>query len=196
MFFNYDLNFDIPMLIWLILYTYGIFFWLFKLKNRLIQAFYVIFVTGIFVYSGVGASLEGVYPDYYLYYCGYMGVFSLCSFLFINKDENVFDVNYSKLISDLFDRIGTPIIILYILISFAYLIHPEMLLNKLFSPPKPDIGEALSLFLNSEEPQDGLTRFFTFTKNLLLPFFIISLYKYKNQPIVLSLIWFVPVYIT
>lgn len=71
--------------------------------------------------------------------------------------------------------------------SVSTLVYPENKLLNLISPPKPDVI-AMLIERYQEDGPDTFTQIINLTKQILYPFFIFSLYKYRSQILKLSII--------
>lgn len=132
----------------------------------------------LFIYSGAGGALKSTNPDYTFFYVSYIFI------LAITIRVSSFSVDYKRdniPLTNFVDRQGDKFIFVYFALILATFIYPEFKLKNLISPPPP----ILAGFDFEEEGNNysggAISSLIYFLRSFILPFFYISLYKYRNK---------------
>jgi hypothetical protein len=155
-------------------------------------------LTGLLLYSGVGAAYPEVPWTYLLYYFTFAFFFVLAFKFFC-----IFFLGVSRhagrVLPKVFDHIDRSsawnvIIWVYIGLHFLPLLYPDIRIQQLLSPPAPDLISVLVRQWEKQEPGVFL-RLLDYVKILFSPFFYISLYRYRNNISRILLIFMTLVYV-
>ena len=172
------------------------FLWLRKRHSKLEKFYFLSVLIMVFIYCGAGAGWSETPTEYLIIYIVYMFVLGVTCHHFIERDKSKLNEtseknnNFVKL-ERIINKYGKPVIILYILIPLMQLALSGKIHN-LISPPSVDLKSALDNVGNASTAFDSL---FYYLRQLLLPFYILSLYKYKDQIGKLSFALLFPLYI-
>lgn len=163
-----------------------------SVKGTIKKACIALLTFSLFFYSGIGISILNDYHLYTMYYVVYFVFFvgSIKHFSFIKL--RFATVSEGKLFSFI-DKYGLTIIFFYVFISIFDLVYPENRLTNLIHPPVMDrslVDERATGVVSRTSIQILLL----FVKNVLMPFYFFSLYKYKNDVVKLFLCIFLPLY--
>jgi hypothetical protein len=189
-----DYTFSLPILFYILFCTFGLFYLLIKRTEvKLKKYFLLVFCVSFFVYSGLGASILEDNGRYLFYYSIYTIVLVFSLYLFRNKSLN-FKMD-DNLISSFFERRSDLFILIYTSLMLLLLIFPENKLYTLISPPSIDISGVMGN-VTREESQDLFTSLVITIKNIVFPFYFLSLTKYAKKPLYLFIIILVPLYIS
>ena len=143
-----------------------------------IKLFYFLFYSLLFVYCGIGGSLDTVPYQYRLYYIGYVVLFTAVSYFLWSK-TNKKSVNpiYQDRLESFIERYGKAFILIYLFLNLFSLIYPEFRLTTLFHPPTPDIQQRLEFY----KDEDAIPNPLAPIRILVGPFFYWALYNYRKQ---------------
>lgn len=158
-------------------------------KDLFSRFFYVLIFSTFFLYTGVGGAIDGVTLNYVFYYIIYILAVYIGLRLSIKNKPIIgtlcvegFINNYAKII-----------ICLYVSFTCIDLFIPENRLINLISPPAPDLR---SVFYQRFETPSTVDSIIEFIKNLLLPFFYLSLYSFRYKPWKMVILLFFVMYVT
>lgn len=169
--------------------------WVLNIKNRRIKIWYVLLALFLFIYSGIGGSIEEVPSDYTTYYIIYVVTLGFSLFLFSKKRIKRDNAQQDTTILYYIDKYGSQIVLCYILFLLFDLAYPVQKLQLLINPPTPSLeGLHYSTFVEKES-KDVITNTIYLIRNFLQPFFYLSLYKYRKNIIIVILLLLIPVYI-
>jgi hypothetical protein len=177
--------FNIPQFIGIILGTLLVFSWIFFLRKHWENKIaYLIIVSFILLYSGIGGSLKQVSKEYVIYYFIYIFILSFSLYLFKGKDKKTHYVDSNKL-NGFIERYAQHIILLYIFLHILDLCVPSFVLYRIFNPPSPDVIAALKESLQHLKQTNFIASTNYYILQLLTPFYLVCLYKYRHK-----IIWF------
>jgi hypothetical protein len=153
------------------------------LKTTYHKYIYSLFVFGLFFYSGIGVTYRNVPTIFIFYYLFFLIVFSF-SFLNFQMLLNKFNLIVHYKIDNKFNnfynsKIPSYIIYIYIFTFLFPLIYPEFRILDLFNPVMKDLGEVLNESINKNI--DFISKIVNYVKLLIMPFFYISLYKFRRN---------------
>lgn len=187
-----DYTFSYSTFIFLFVFTFGLFYLVAqKIENKFKRYFIYTFCLSFFVYSGLGTAIlddNGRYLFYYLVYC-----LTLVLSIFLFRNKTIRFKMEDEMISSFIDRKANVFIVIYIFIAFIQLLLPENKLHFLLSPPSIDITGVMDI-VTREEANDMFTSITMLVKNIIFPFFFLSLTKYAKQPIKLLFLILMPLY--
>lgn len=189
--------FDVETLLICIIGTVIIFFWLFKYKEKKARIFFLFFVLMYLIYSGIGASLPGVSPEYISYYfifsfCISIGVF--CSLKCIKNNNKTIKKSWCDFLSYFINKYGNGVFVIYFILLLFPLIYPEFKLPNLIHPPAPDVISMLREKFNSDEGSILITIVKTL-KSIIYPFYLLCLYRLRLHILKLCIAVIFPYYI-
>lgn len=176
-----------------IVITFFSFCWVFWLKEFKDKVFFLLIAFFIFIYSGLGGSLEEAnseYLNYFLIYIVILGIiikFSEFGVSFTDKD----DVLFRKYLSGRANKI----MFIYFLVALLTLVFPEPIIYRLLAPPQPDVYAALEARF-SEEDQGLIASMLKLLQLFMTPFFYWALFKYRNSILKVSFFLFLNLYIS
>lgn len=175
------------------------FLWLKRRSSRLEQLYYIFFIVFVFVYSGVGSGWADTPSEYLFKYCVYIFVLGFVCQITIGKDRCNLEPSTSEkkkrlLIMRLISNYGRAIILVYILIPLLSLVLAGKVEN-LISPPSLNLQDALDAG-NNGGSKGMVDSILYYVHQLILPFYLLSLYKYKDDILKLSVALIAPLYIT
>lgn len=176
-------------LFYIVLFTTIIFSWLFRYKDKKARIFFLFFAGMYLIYSGIGGALDDVDSSYVFYYVVFTLFISIGVFIGLkSKHKNkVPQKDWSFFLDYFINKYATYIITLYYIICISTLIYPENKIMNLISPPRPDVI-AMLVERYQEDGPDTFTQIINLIKQIIYPFFIFSLYKYRSQILKLSII--------
>lgn len=191
--------FELNSLLIIICGTFAIYSWVFFVKDRLAKYFFMFFILMFLLYSGIGGALENTVPEYITYYF----VFSICisigiglGFRCIHKARrNNRYRSWYAFLNYFMDKYAKKIVIAYLLLHFVNLLYPEFKLLNLIHPPSPDVISVLGERYQREAQSTFFSSIIYSLDNLLYPFFLFSLYRYRKKTILLCAILFGKYYI-
>ena len=177
-----------------LLFTFLPFMWLRKEASWLTKFYFIGIICLIFVYSGVGAGWEDTPSEYLVLYCVYMVVLGLTCKITVygkkksfNRRENVSSNGLESFIS----RYGGIFIFMYIFIPFLQLLLQGNILN-IVHPPSMSLQDAVEG--RYETSRSFLESVFWYLSQLILPFYVVCLYKYRNNIAKLAFALLIPLY--
>jgi hypothetical protein len=141
-------------------------------------------ISGVFIYSGVGAAYREVPRAYLLYYFGFILSLSISFFFFVavlggmsRKAGNVLNQALSGI-----DRQRGWNIIIFASLFFYFipLLYPEFRLHEFFNPHFPDLQTAFMERFQVAEINIFL-KLIDYLRILIAPFFFIALYKHRKS---------------
>lgn len=188
---EYEVSYSTLILVFL--FTFGIFYPIFrKAKSAFKKTFISLFVISYFIYSGVGISILNDEGQYLFFYVFYTIVLAISFYVFRNKTFK-FSIDDLR-IEHILNKYGLFFIVGYNLIYLSLLVFPEFKLFNLFSPPRVDASVMMDAIQGKEEtPLVGIVNVFL---NILLPFYYMSLIRFKNKQFVLLFLLVLPTYIS
>lgn len=142
------------------------------------------FISGLCLYSGVGGASSEV-PTYYLVYYFAILVAFVVSFkvfcVFLYQPSR----NLSSVLSKVFSTVDRAVawrMVIWITIGLhlLLLIYPEFRLHLLFAPPAPDLVTFWARQWAGEQV-DAFSKILEYLRLLLMPFFYVALYRYRNR---------------
>lgn len=194
-----DLSFVWLRFFLVLFFTIVSFAWLRRRKSSMEKFYFLFILFLIFIYSGVGAGWEKTPYDYSYIYVIYIMVFGIVCYATTKhnkrnqKQSTIEIVRYNK-VDGFINKYGRLFVILYVIIPFISLILEGKILN-LISPPSLNLSEAIEGRFDSGTSNGGLiSSILYYIQNLDLPFYLLSLYKYRNDIFKLSLALLLPLY--
>lgn len=169
------------------------------IRNRSDRTF-VIYITIIYVffyfYTTIGASIQNVSKLYFQYYLIYFIIFVISLLVLIKpkRFRKVVDEKINNYFNNFINKYSKRIVFLYLFLSILTLVIPEFKLLNLINPPSPNLMLQLTNIQTNEMSSSFILKIIFYFKILISPFFYISLYKYRNKPLLLFLIIFSPLY--
>lgn len=141
-------------------------------------------VSGLLLYSGLGAAYPEV-PAYYLvFYFGFLLAFVL-AFIFFSTILVRTSQHAGHKISEALAEIDHSIVWPYLIITYLFLhlvplFYPQLRLHLLVAPPSPDL---LANFTEQFEYKqiDIILKIANYARLLMAPFFLVALYRYRNH---------------
>lgn len=176
------LNLDYKVLAIVITTTILFFSWIRKVENITQRVWYSLLVFFLLIYSGIGTSIEGANLNYLYFYYIYIFTLSVTIYYQYKKYKNqLFKTTIDdKKILLFIDNYGQFIINLYIILNIFDLLYPNFKLHLLVSPPLPSLDNHFNKYIDDVN-LDPISHSFYIFKQFLLPFFYLSLYKYRNN---------------
>lgn len=152
-----------------------------------------IFVSLLFIYSGLGASFSMVPFEYIIFYFIYI-IFFLYFFSKIAFKKFVpvkVEFKYEQKLDHYFsNKNSTKVIVLFLTLSLFNNLYPDFNILSFFSFKKPqlifDVSEGLK--------RDFIQTLLFYITYLLQPFYFIALYKYRQKPLKFFILLFLPLY--
>lgn len=187
---DYEISYS--TLIFVFLFTFGIFYPIFKIaETSFKKVFIFLFVLSYFIYSGIGISILKDNGQYLFFYVFYTIILALFFYLFRNKTMKISinDVRVEYIIY----KFGVYFIVIYNLFFLSLLIFPEFKLLNLFVPPAVDVSSVMEGIQGKKE--DVWYTIVTVFLNILVPFYYMSLVRFKKRPLVLLFLLVLPIYI-
>lgn len=158
----------------------------------------VFFVAGYVFYAGYCIGEDAIPNDYTWMYFVFLFIFC-ASYNFsykllhgVGRDSGTY---FGDFLRKTFDRrVNFIIISSYLLLSIAPLFYPEFRIIQLFNPPTPDLAKAFGM--RFEEVNNGVfIGLALLMKQLITPFFYISLYNSSRRILIPFLVLSVVFYI-
>lgn len=188
-------EFDYTRLLIIAIITIISFKWIRSLGNTRIKTWYFLLGLFIFIYSGIGGAIKEVPNDYTVYYCVYVVVLGLFLCHFNRKNKHIVDASRNWILTAYIDKFGKSIILLYFVLLLFDLIYPVFKLQLLVSPPSPSLeGLHYTTFVEGNN-MDFISAIIYNAKNIVQPFFYLSLYKYRKNIFRVLVLLLIPVYI-
>lgn len=183
--------FEVDKLILIIIGTLVCFSWVFKYPNRIAKYFFFFMILLYLIYSGIGGALKDVSDEYLIFYF----IFTICISLGIRFGLKVVKsssytswIRWDNYLDYFINYKAKNIIIIYYCIKLLDLIFPEFKLLNLLYPPTPDLAAVMDVRYNALENSSVVSTILLFMSQLLYPFFLLALFKYRKQTLKLSLI--------
>ena len=178
------------------LFTILPFLWLKRQKSALIKFYYIVILAFIFVYSGIGAAWRGTPVGYLPKYCIYMTVLGMvCRIVTKGKKKTSLtnDIRYSDTLDFVINRYGKFIVILYVSIPLIRLLVAGKIFN-IFSPPSLSLTDAIDGRFDGVVQMGFIESVLYYIQELMLPFYLVCLYQYRNDIGKLSFFILAPFY--
>ena len=173
----------------LLIVTFASFWWVFSYKDKLLRAIIVLFLLFFYMYCGFGVVYsDKTCADYELTYVIYVITLSLSFIFFLKKNIGIKSTNRITRFSF---RWATVIVFFYLFIKILPLIEEGKLIN-LISPPPPLLNDMVADTDFSESLVSSISQTID---NFVCLFYYIALYKYVKNPVLLSVLILLPVYI-
>lgn len=142
------------------------------------------------IYSGIGGAMKDVTSTYIGYYIIFTASISLGILLGLNSTKRNYRNSkweeWNSFLNYFIESKSIKIISIYYVIILLDLIVPEFKLLNLIHPPSPDLRSVFDARYNGPEETYVTTSLLTFARQLLYPFFLLSLYKYRYKTIKLT----------
>ncbi|HML70031.1 MAG TPA: hypothetical protein PKA78_01550 [Macellibacteroides fermentans] len=177
------------------------FSWVYKIQTFKVKIWYSLLAAFILIYSGIGGAIKTVNSNYTFYYIVYIIVLSLTLKYFYKKNhlaDNILITRYKNtdtLLTKWIDKNGNKFIILYFAMLLFDLVYPIFRLQLLINPPSPSLEDLHYKTFVLGNTKDSISQIVYLLQQFVVPFFYLSLYKYRNstfKPLILLLL---PVYI-
>ncbi len=146
------------------------------------RTFLVGTLSGLSIYSGIGAAYPEIPWVYMVYYFGFLTAV-IFGYKFFCVCFQGLSRRVGRLRPILFAKVDTAplwggVIWLYLILHLVPLIYPEFRLHLLFSPPSPDLTSVFaSRWIGNEA---GLVqKLLEYAKLLTAPFFYVALFRYR-----------------
>lgn len=190
LYMDYEISYS--TLIFIFLFTFGLFYPIFKIaKTAFKKVFIFLFVLSYFIYSGIGISILNDNGQYLFFYVFYTFVLSL-SFYFYRKKTIKIPIDDIK-VENIINKYGLFFVVSYNLIFVSLLVFPEFKLLNLISPPSVDASSMMEGIQGKKEaPWVSIVNVFL---NILVPFYYMSLVRFKKRPFLLLILLVLPIYI-
>lgn len=185
-----QLNFNISLFVVIFFVTLLPFFWIRK-EDAKGKIFFLLIIFFIFLYSGIGGSLQEANHEYVIYYAAYCFVLGLT--MKVSKIKFNFTKQNDIIFSKYINKRGEIIIISYTFLGILSLIFPEVIIGRLISPPAPDVVQSLNMRIINKDP-GIIANIVDLLQTLLLPFYYWALRKYKSI-IKVAIIMFFNIYV-
>jgi len=145
------------------------------LKNPLERQFLYLMSLGVFVWSGIGGTIQIVEWQYLSMFCGFFilltGSFTL-SLRLLNKHWKLNGFNQEDWALN--EKFWQGFVVFFLLFSLFPLVYPEFKLMRLINPPPPDLMRVVENRL--KDTGDTLPEvLFYYASVLIFPFFLFSL---------------------
>ena len=151
------------------------------------RAMLVAITAGLFFFSGIGASSQEVSGLFVAFYFVTLGGIVLSFIVGLAMFGRISRSASPKIISALGDidggKVWTWAVVAYVALLFFPLLWPEVRLDRLLSPPAPDLRAVMAA--RFEGTIDPFTRLVGYGQLLLTPFFYVALYRWRDR------MWFV-----
>ncbi len=176
--------------LYLLIATIAIFWWLFRVKDRTLKVFYLIFVLFLYVYCGIGVCYEEEpdkgYIATYLVYAVTLSISFRCFGRWKVKVPSNSNINAFS------EKLAIPIVAIYLTLCLIPLGQSGNLSN-LVHPPMPDLGAITS---ERDYSVNAISNIADSVKYFVYVFYFLSLFKYVKKPFVISLLLLLPMYIS
>lgn len=155
-------------------------------------------LSGLLLYSGIGAAYKEVPSYYLLYYFGFLFTFCV-AFWFWKVAFLGMSIRSGRMLTRVLDNVdhhpAWPMIIwAFLLLHMFPLIYPDFRLHWLLAPPVLDI-RLFWIELFQPREVDILLKIVEYARILLTPFFYIALFRYRQRMHWAFLILILPLYI-
>jgi hypothetical protein len=187
---DYEISYS--TLLFVFLFTFGIFYPIFRIAKTVFKKVFIfLFVLSYFIYSGIGISILNDDGQYLFFFIFYTIVLAFSFFLFRNSNIKIKldDVKIESIIS----KYGLFFIFIYNFFLVSLLFFPEFKLFNLISPPTVDASSMMEGIQGKKE--SGWFSIVNVFVNILVPFYYMSLVRFKKRPFVLLFFLILPVYI-
>ncbi|MHC4165481.1 MAG: hypothetical protein ACYSWQ_00835 [Planctomycetota bacterium] len=138
-------------------------------------------LLGLFIYSGIGSTMEGVVPEFAVFYIVFalaiVAGFGFARIFFLPMSRSIGRHIPTALPNLDHRRLWKGVILAYLLLSAFPLFWPEFRLHQLLAPSQPDLMTIF--FLRFHDRPDAVTQIVNYARILITPFFFISLYRYR-----------------
>lgn len=149
-------------------------------KHKVERLYIVLMILSIYIYSGVGISIEIVNDNYIIKYLTLqISIATTMGFIFmlfkkVKKNPSK-RKSYNALNLDKFSKILNLVTIIFYFTYLVYLLVPEFRLFEVLNPPLPSLSQIFSkrLLYNSI----SIITFFDTLNILIKPLFLINLYR-------------------
>lgn len=171
------------------------FLWVRRCKSNLEKLYFLFILLLIFAYSGIGAAWEDTPAEYTFKYVVYILVFGITCSLTVNnkKKKNIIaekeELRYT-LVERFIKRYGSFFVTLYVVLPLIRLAFAGKLYN-LISPPTVNIFDVTEARFEARGMVESVLYYI---ENLVLPFYYLCLFKYKNNIIKLIFALLLPLY--
>lgn len=162
------------------------------------KMFFLLSLAGLFFYTGFGfAYADYVSASYLLLYLGFISAYSI-SFVFACKSMRGIGSHLSGGVNSSFENLieneilGKRIILIYLFLCLFPLIYPHLIIDRLWNLPGFDITQSWFGGLGPEKTV--LESAMLNLRHLMLPLFLLSLYRYRQRIIWLSILIILPYY--
>lgn len=162
-------------------------FFLFKKRMEMVDVI-MLFSTIFFIYfySGLGASFQ-IVPIYYTFMYNVLLLMYLSAFKFSMKFKTPKPSEFSLKILFKYYKV---IIYFFILLSFVNAGYPSFNIIKLIKPSSP----VLNFDLTSSSSSNAFKSILYYIILILEPFYLVSLFRYRDKPFKLFILLFLPLY--
>jgi len=172
----------------------------YKITDTREKVFISIIFAGMYFYGGVGASSKEVPMQYTWYFLIFMAVFVLFYRLkipFSHLVSNGMSSFYKKDGLTFLDNNSQTNLVIgaYLFIQLLTMVYPEFELDKLVAPPAPNVIDALRESIDKTQEVDFVSKLLFYFKLLFLPFYYLSLSKFRTKPLLFFIFLFIPIYI-
>lgn len=138
---------------------------------------------GLFIYSGIGSTMEGVVPEFAVFYIvlalAVVAGFGFARIFFLPMSRSIGRHVPTALPNVDRRKLWNWVIITYLLLSAFPLVWPEFRLHQLLTPSAPDLKKMFYLRIHTE--LDALSKIVNYMRLLIGPFFFIALYRYRAR---------------
>lgn len=183
----------------IIIFSIMSFFWTFKIPVYRVRVWYIMLVLSLLIYSGIGGAIVGVNEGYVYRYLIYILTLSL-TLRYYYKINSSYTMNKKNVNLDLYitvfiDKYGKKLISLYFILLLFDLVYPIFRLHLLLNPPTPSLNDLHYKAFVIGDTKDILSQIVYLFQQLMIPFFYISLYKYRENLKIPLLLLLLTVYI-
>jgi hypothetical protein len=142
------------------------------------KLFLLVGVGGLYAYSGVGAAYSGAHPDHADYYAVFL-IATTISFVLVAKlTERATRSLQNVLLEAIPPQCAKWPVLVYVLLSFLPLIYPDWRIERLWSPPAPDVRSAVMALSTAPTSLGALWGYAT---SLFFPFYLLGLYVHRSN---------------
>ncbi len=153
---------------------------------------------GLFIYSGIGSTMEGVVPEFVVFYIVFalavVAGFGFARAFFLPMSKSIGRHIPTTLPNVDCRRLWKGVILAYLLLSAFPLFWPEFRLHQLLTPSPPDLKTIF--YLRFQGRPDAITQIVNYMRILITPFFFISLYQYRFRLKWVAIIFGLLLYLT
>lgn len=162
------------------------------------KTFFLLSLAGLYFYSGFGSAYSDyVSQSYLFYYVGFLVVYCM-SFVFVSKAAKGISSRLSESTSYKIERLfangsfGQGAIFTYLMLSLFPLLYPNFNIDRLWNLPGFDIR--MSWFYGLPPGKSVMELAILNVRFLVLPFYLIGLYRYRQKIITLVVLICLPYY--